>query len=348
VDAGPKRVLKLTRLSQWDPIHDPELQFWTMMKEEQKRPTSLASQAVVKVDNVWLITDKDTGDQYAAVLREEVEPLTVAVPHPERPPGTHWMVLAPSEASRMRGVDEIPDWAMTPVDLAHAYRDKQDIVEKLGTVWDAVVEYNLSDVHLGNLGWVGDRLVIYDGDASYTTTTPDVTLRVNAESMPPRRPRRQAIRPQLCGECGGDTLRSAIRESSPGGGEFRAFGVIRDNRLVCIPCAMKIDRARLTTEQFMEIWCDEDDEELPPGIVSEPKKAQDYDANRSRFYVFEMKGGKPYRQVNVEPLTLHKAQQLARIGAQHGKHDRVVTTDPRKTDFRIVSEYKAGGYKSTT
>jgi len=66
---------------------------------------------------------------------------------------------------------------------------------------------------------------------------------------------------------------------------------------------------------------------------------------KGSYYVFEMSvrdRKQPLRQVNKSPLTLEKAKQLARIGAQKGKHDRAVTTSPTSRAFRIVSQYAAG------
>lgn len=68
-------------------------------------------------------------------------------------------------------------------------------------------------------------------------------------------------------------------------------------------------------------------------------------SEKGTYFVFEMSvrdRKQPLRQVNKSPLTLEKAKQLARIGAQKGKHDRAVTTSPTSTKFRIVSQYSAG------
>jgi hypothetical protein len=66
----------------------------------------------------------------------------------------------------------------------------------------------------------------------------------------------------------------------------------------------------------------------------------------ARYYVFEMSvrdRRQPLRQVNKSPLPLEKAKQLARIGAQKGKHDRAVTTSPTSPrGFKIVAQYAAG------
>jgi hypothetical protein len=68
-------------------------------------------------------------------------------------------------------------------------------------------------------------------------------------------------------------------------------------------------------------------------------------ANAS-YYVWEMSmrdRKDPLRQVNKSALSLEKAKQLARIGAQKGKHDRSVTTSPTSPrGFRIVAQYAAG------
>ena len=61
-----------------------------------------------------------------------------------------------------------------------------------------------------------------------------------------------------------------------------------------------------------------------------------------RYYVFETERGRPVRQANVKPLTLDKAKTFARIGAARGKHDRVVTTNPKLTSFKVVARYKKG------
>ena len=63
-----------------------------------------------------------------------------------------------------------------------------------------------------------------------------------------------------------------------------------------------------------------------------------------RYYVWEM--GKrdrrhPVRQVNSMPLAKLPAEQLARIGATEGKHDRAVTTSPRGKGFRVIAQYEA-------
>lgn len=64
-----------------------------------------------------------------------------------------------------------------------------------------------------------------------------------------------------------------------------------------------------------------------------------------KYYVFEMglrSKGKPYRQINLEPLGLTQAKQLARIGATMGRHDREVTTDPRdRSPFKVEAHYEA-------
>lgn len=67
---------------------------------------------------------------------------------------------------------------------------------------------------------------------------------------------------------------------------------------------------------------------------------------RGKYYVFEMglrSKGKPYRQINLAPLGLTAAKQLARIGATMGRHDREVTTDPRdRAPLQVEAHYEAG------
>jgi hypothetical protein len=70
------------------------------------------------------------------------------------------------------------------------------------------------------------------------------------------------------------------------------------------------------------------------------------------FFVYEMKVHRPnevFRMVNRRttkypdgrPLDLEEAKALARIGAEKGKHDRVVTSSPRSRKFKILARYKA-------
>lgn len=64
----------------------------------------------------------------------------------------------------------------------------------------------------------------------------------------------------------------------------------------------------------------------------------------ARYHVWEMgvrDRKHPIRQVNRKPLGLKEAKELARIGAQNGKHDRAVTTNPRSREFRVVVQYEA-------
>ena len=69
------------------------------------------------------------------------------------------------------------------------------------------------------------------------------------------------------------------------------------------------------------------------------------------YYVFEMKvrdRTAPLHQINKKPLRLKAAKQLARIGAQEGKHDRSVTTSPKGRSFRVVAQYEKGPGKNVT
>jgi hypothetical protein len=66
--------------------------------------------------------------------------------------------------------------------------------------------------------------------------------------------------------------------------------------------------------------------------------------NDARYHVWEMgirKRTEPVRHVNRQPLDLAAAKQLARIGAQEGKHDRAVTTSPKSREFRVLAQYEA-------
>ncbi len=72
----------------------------------------------------------------------------------------------------------------------------------------------------------------------------------------------------------------------------------------------------------------------------------------AKYFVWEMgirDRTKPVRQVNRKLLTLEEAKSLARIGAQEGKHDREVTTNPKKRQgFEVVAHYEAGTGKNVT
>jgi len=72
----------------------------------------------------------------------------------------------------------------------------------------------------------------------------------------------------------------------------------------------------------------------------------------AKYFVWEMgirERTKPVRQVNRKLLTLEEAKSLARIGAQEGKHDREVTTNPKKRQsFEVVAHYEAGTGKNVT
>jgi len=72
----------------------------------------------------------------------------------------------------------------------------------------------------------------------------------------------------------------------------------------------------------------------------------------AKYFVWEMgirDRTKPVRQVNRKLLTLEEAKSLARIGAQEGKHDREVTTNPKKRQgFEVMAHYEAGTGKNVT
>ena len=80
------------------------------------------------------------------------------------------------------------------------------------------------------------------------------------------------------------------------------------------------------------------------------KKAPKKDPTEA-YYVFEMKVRErttPLHQINKKPLRLKAAKQLARIGAQEGKHDRAVTTNPKSRGFRVIAQYEKGTGKNVT
>jgi len=71
----------------------------------------------------------------------------------------------------------------------------------------------------------------------------------------------------------------------------------------------------------------------------------------SKYFVWEMgirDRKQPVRQVSKGGLALDAAKQLARIGAQNGKHDRSVTTSPRSRDFQMVAVYEGGSGENIT
>lgn len=469
VSSGPKRVLKLSPLpDNWK--EDEELKFWTAMKREQKRPASPASSGVVKVDKVWVVTDKDTGEDYMAVLREEVEPFATMIPDPDSPPDKAWALPTPSDASQRRGITEIPRGVLAPYDIP--YFDMPVAEEGLDPVLTAMNEYSLGDVHIGNIGWSGDHLVIYDADFAGEAPGPDEELRVNdryspfheqlpgglASGMRPEdfdaeqlergieaeveHTQDESIATEIAmdhlvedpryyekpeaimepnarsaddeftrwsgsldeemreyAEAWRETWLAGGRPPDPPGDRFRDAADVRRRITALYPpppaerrrrpglrgnappfdpfdlesksVAEELDERQRRAEQGNWVPASGGTEEpfrtrtgrrlqyvwqpstgrhayldLDTDLILSDEEARlalgTYNSNARGFYVFEIRGGKPYRQVNVKPLTLTKAKQLARIGAQQGKHDRVVTTDPRKKDFRVVSEYEAG------
>lgn len=398
VASEPGKVIKLSSFR----AHgggDEELSFWTKMKSEQKRTNSPASKGVVKIDKVALIEDKDTGEEYIAVLRDAVEPLLL---HGGG---------APSDATTSR--------------------ISRDAVKMLRETWhwqglpaaaganEAVQEYGLHDVHAGNLGWSGDRLVVYDGHMRDEPEDEDIDLRlrVNDAYSPFREHLQGGVASGMSPEdfdpeqlARGIEVELEHTQDRVVAAEIAMDHLVEDPRYYEKLEAMEM---RANVGERLEVWqhLDRPDEqgrhprykhlvqfEVEPhygsyiltatghsgsALISEddatdmfgeqlehgfaylsdeylellaPTRAEhrdilepddggrriSYVKNASRFYVFEMRGGKPYRQVNVKPLTLARAQQLARIGAQNGKHDRVVTTDPRKGAFEIKARYKAG------
>jgi len=65
---------------------------------------------------------------------------------------------------------------------------------------------------------------------------------------------------------------------------------------------------------------------------------------RTDYHVWESTAnGKPIRMVSKKGLGLQAAKDLARIGATQGKHDRLVTTNPKSVlRFRILRHYERG------
>lgn len=510
VASDPGKVIKLSSF-QAHGGGDEELSFWTHMKSEQKRPNSPASKGVVKIDKVALITDKDTDEDYVAVLRDDVEPL---FSHEDQ---------GMSEATRSRlaphvvkSLEWTNDWSVLPVAAGAA---------------EAVQEYGLTDVHIGNLGWVGDRLVIYDAHSQAEPMYEDLRLRVNdayspfrehlqgglASGMSPEdfdpvqlargievelehtqdreiateiamdhltedaeyyerldrmesgmapnpddeelsanpgdiragmtaqeavlrafqamrqpftmaevervaekierrgdvrnlsgfayvavrnyvlsRARAQAAAARHAGrflerskaerererfEASAseelEKIADAILQAGPGPKQTRE-GLENQINMVLAVYAMGYSSAQTaqlfpgTSKEARYQWKNRGLKLIWPHASAElrrflheggsghwPTRGEGLVANKiatmypavptsnlktnaRSFYVFEMQGQKPLRQVNGKPLTLTKARQLARIGAQNGKHDRAVTTDPRKDDFEIVERHKAG------
>lgn len=349
----PGKVIKLSSFR----AHgggDEELSFWTKMKAEQKRPNSPASKGVVKIDKVALVTDDDTGEEYVAVLRDEVEPLFSG-------DGT------PSDATTARmppaAVKMLRDtWHWEGIPAAAGARE-------------AVHEYGLDDVHAGNLGWSGDRLVVYDG---HTRDEPedegvDLRLRVNDAYSPFREHLQGGLASGMSPEdFDPEQLARGVEVELEHTQDLGIATEIAMDHLVEDPLyyeklnAMEMNTRRRVVAQKMppkgqrELLVDREGGEwvvIPdsPFLQSEGERytrdwveqrvgplRPKFTENARAFYVFEMSGLKPLRQVNVKPLTLTKAKQLARIGAKNGKHDRAVTTDPRKEDFRVVGGYEAG------
>ncbi len=349
----PGKVIKLSSFR----AHgggDEELSFWTKMKSEQKRPNSPASKGVVKIDKVALVTDDDTGEEYVAVLRDEVEPL---FSDDGTPSDATTARMPPAAVKMLRDT-----WHWEGIPAAAGARE-------------AVHEYGLDDVHAGNLGWSGDRLVVYDG---HTRDEPedegvDLRLRVNDAYSPFREHLQGGLASGMSPEdFDPEQLARGVEVELEHTQDLGIATEIAMDHLVEDPLyyeklnAMEMNTRRRVVAQKMppkgqrELLVDRDGGEwvvIPdsPFLQSEGERytrdwveqrvgplRPKFTENARAFYVFEMSGTKPLRQVNVKPLTLTKAKQLARIGAKNGKHDRAVTTDPRKDDFRIVGGYEAG------
>ena len=75
------------------------------------------------------------------------------------------------------------------------------------------------------------------------------------------------------------------------------------------------------------------------------RKRKRQGATAAKYYVFETGKKKRPELVSRGPLTLQSAKSFARVGATYGKHDRVITTDPKKKDFSVIAKYKAGSGK---
>lgn len=79
---------------------------------------------------------------------------------------------------------------------------------------------------------------------------------------------------------------------------------------------------------------------------SKRKRKRRQGAAAAKYFVFETGKKKRPELVSRAPLTLQSAKSFARVGATYGKHDRVITTDPKKKkEFQIVAKYKAGSGK---
>lgn len=349
----PGKVIKLSSFR----AHgggDEELSFWTKMKAEQKRPNSPASKGVVKIDQIALVTDNDTGEEYIAVLRDDVEPLLTGDGVPSNATTSR---LSPDAVKMLRAT-----WHWEGIPAAAGARE-------------AVQEYGLNDVHAGNLGWSGDRLVVYDGHMRDEPEDEDIDLRLRVNNSyspfhehlpgglaagltpddfdPEQLARGIEVELEhtqdvgIATEIAMDHLvedpmyyeklnamemnarRRVYAPKTPPKGQRELLVDREGGEWVVIPDSPFLE---IEGERYTRDWVEQRVGPLRPKLTE----------NARAFYVFEMSGTKPLRQVNVKPLTLAKAKQLARIGAQNGKHDRAVTTDPRKEDFRIVGGYEAG------
>lgn len=347
VESAPGQVIKLTSARQHGGDLDYELAFWTHMKKEQKRPQSPASKGVARIDKVASITDKDTGEQYIAVLREDVAPVL------------NTETWTPTAATVSRG-------------LSLENLDESPAVS--GAV-EAMQEYNLNDVHPGNLGWSGDKVVIFDAHLSAKPLKEDARMRVNdryspfheqlpgglASGMRPEdfEPEQLARGIEVELEHTQDVALAteiAMDHLVEDPEYYTKLGSLHLNpsrRTVAAPKTPPKEQRELLVDREGTEWIvipgspflEADGERYTRDWVEQrlgPLRPVQMIENARAFYVFEMDGDEPLRMANRKPLTKKQAQQFARIGAQRGKHDRAVTTDPRKDDFRIVERYEAG------
>lgn len=171
IEAGEGQVLKITP-------SEEEAEFWNFMHSEQKRKSSPASKGVVHVNEVFTL-EVDQGakmvpylERYFGVLRDDVAPAFRIV----WPVGTLESYMVPTKATEERVGSRAEDVSVREHldDLAeHSFprRSWQDAL-------DAQYEYRLGDVHLGNVGWKGNKLVIFDAHV-YGGELPEKRYEVN-------------------------------------------------------------------------------------------------------------------------------------------------------------------------
>jgi len=94
-----------------------------------------------------------------------------------------------------------------------------------------------------------------------------------------------------------------------------------------------------------------EENEAPPAPEAEasapaaenPRRKRSRKPGAKQFFVFDLPKGKRPAIASRTPLTLQAAKAFAESGARYGKFDRVVTTDPKKKDFRVIAKFKKGG-----